>query len=324
MPKATKKSDSDSEAPVAKPDRSKAGITKKGLPKKTKVVPPSDSESEHSEEEHSETEHSESEHSDSEASTKTSKKKASKKTSKKKSKKSDSDTEEKGPRKTFNPTLAKELIDNCVDKLNDYIERTEKSKVTVPRDIRAVRRDLIKLQKHKDKVIKKDRKTRKENDVEISEELRKFLKLKKNDKLKRSDVISAVWAYITPPKAKKGKDNIKRWGYLNKKENGKERNLMKKTKSGRQIIKPDEALIRLFKYDDYVTKVKKGLITSKIKDKESGETTEVVVTDPSITMGRIQTFLKDHIKGVKEEKPKKKVSKKAKKVESEESGNESD
>lgn len=126
--------------------------------------------------------------------------------------------------------------------------------------------------------------------VEVSPELAKFLKLKKGEKVSRSEVNTAVTMYINIKDLKKVPTEKKKW--VTRMNPGGKRSLQDEEHGN--IIHPDSALSKLLNYPAYQKKVKAGKQVWKRKNKETGEKEEVVEEDDKLTYSVVQHLLAPH------------------------------
>lgn len=127
--------------------------------------------------------------------------------------------------------------------------------------------------------------------VEVSPELAKFLKLKKGEKVSRSEVNTAVTMYINIKDLKAVPAEKKKW--ITRMNPGGKRNLQDDVKGN--IIHPDKALSTLLKYSAYKKRVAAGKhVWPNRKNKETGEREDVVETDDRLTYSVVQHLLAPH------------------------------
>ena len=134
--------------------------------------------------------------------------------------------------------------------------------------------------------------------VAVSPELAKFLKLKKGEKVSRSEVNTAVTMYINIKDLKKVSAEKKKW--VTRMNPGGKRSLQDEEHGN--IIHPDSALSKLLDYPAYQKKVKAGKQVWRRKNKETGEKEDVVEDDDKLTYSVVQHLLAPHFpKGGKTE-----------------------
>lgn len=185
--------------------------------------------------------------------------------------------------------------------IDKEIERKAKEMEKGCKQMRKMKKILVSMRKElgqitRSKAARKYASTRKNvnsglnSKYDISDEFRKFLKLKDDQvQLSRIEANRAVCAYINLREGEDREDTL-RWAYLNPK--GK-RNLQ--DKKNKMAVIPDEALSKLLKYEKYKKDVKAGKITKKSKDKETGKIEKVVVDDDALYYWTIQVLLTPHL-----------------------------
>lgn len=128
----------------------------------------------------------------------------------------------------------------------------------------------------------------------LSKDLSSFLNVEENTKLSRTEVYTAIYAYINI-KEGETREKVLKFKYLNEKG----RNLQKKIGT-KTIIEPDKKLSKLLNYEKYVSDVESGKILKTTFDKITGEEKEIVITDSNLTYRNILSLIEVHLKTFKE------------------------
>ena len=192
---------------------------------------------------------------------------------------------EKKPKEPRKPVTLETYIikmDNLIETLDDEIDRRSREKEKGIRSIRAIRKEVRELRSQLPKIATHKRKVNRTAQSgfsvkkPISDELCRFLKKPIGSKFTGHEITYALCMYVHV-KEDEERTSMLYWLYLNP---DKKRDLQNKDK--RVIIDPDSALSKLLGYDEYVASVKAGEITINRKDKDTGQRSEVVVTDPSL------------------------------------------
>jgi len=126
--------------------------------------------------------------------------------------------------------------------------------------------------------------------VEVSPKLAKFLKLKKGEKVSRSEVNTAVTMYINIKDLKQVPAEKKKW--VTRMNPGGTRNLQDPEHGN--VIHPDKELSDLLNYPAYQKKVKAGKQVWKRKNKETGEQELKVEENDQLTYSVVQHLLAPH------------------------------
>lgn len=183
--------------------------------------------------------------------------------------------------------------------LDSEIERKSKEKERGIRTLRKVRKTLKILRKEipqvtKSRIAKQYASTRKSGksglniEYNISEEMRVFLKLDKNQKISRNDAFRAICVYINL-KDGETREQMLKWEYLNP---GGKRNLQ--NKHDHKAIIPDKALSKLLNYEKYKKDVKKGKIVINTTDPTSKVKSKKVVTSDFLYYYVLQKLITPH------------------------------
>ena len=209
------------------------------------------------------------------------------------------ETEPKGRR--HKPTMAEHVAhyDTLLSTLDVQIDKLRRERGKGTRALRVVRKVLKQMRKELPHVTRSREarrlcSTRKAGSsglmmkCDISDELRTFLKLKKGEQLSRVEATRAVCAYAHFKEDEK-REGMLRWQYLNPKC---KRDLQ--DPENRKAILPDAALGELLGYEKYKKDVAKGKVTKKIKNRLSGEVTEVKLESKEMYYWTIQRLLKRH------------------------------
>lgn len=126
--------------------------------------------------------------------------------------------------------------------------------------------------------------------VSVSPDLSKFLKLKKGERVSRSEVNTAVTMYINIKDLKAVAPEKKKW--VNRMNPGGKRCLQ--DEEHHNIIVPDKALSSLLNYPAYQKKVKAGKQVWRRKNKETGEYEDMVEDNDRLTYSVVQHLLAPH------------------------------
>lgn len=167
-------------------------------------------------------------------------------------------------------------IEQEIDKKRKAKEPGVKTLLMIKTKLNQMKKQVPRLTKRKDVPISDEsgEKTRKNMFTSLytpNEKLAAFLK--SSEPVKRSDVISAIFAYIHF-KPDETRETMLRWKHLNP---TCERDLRSKTKPG--VIEPDETLRNLLNIDEYVASVTSGHVNKRSKNRESGVYENVQVAD---------------------------------------------
>lgn len=196
-------------------------------------------------------------------------------------------------RRRVNLDTYSEKIDSLIKLLDEEIERKSKEKERGTRSLQRMRKLTRELRKDAPKLANAKRRIRNPSGKRVSgfmikypikEEFANFLgpKWKKGDLLSRKEATNAICVY-SHIKPNEERPQMLAWKYLN--PEGK-RNLQ--MEGNKMAIKPDAVLSKLLHYDDYVAKVKKGEVTKRVKNRETGEIKEEAQKDSSLYYWVIQ------------------------------------
>jgi len=199
------------------------------------------------------------------------------------------------------PTMAEHVkhYDTLLATLDVQIDKFRRERAKGTRSLRVVRKVLKQMRKElphvtRSREARKLCSTRKAGSsglmmkCNISKELRDFLKLKKGEQLSRVEATRAVCVYAHLKEDEK-REGMLRWTYLNPKC---KRDLQ--DPDNKKSILPDDKLSELLGYEKYKKDVAKGKITKKVKNKSSGEVTQVTVEANEMYYWTIQRLLKRH------------------------------
>lgn len=121
--------------------------------------------------------------------------------------------------------------------------------------------------------------------VQISDELRKFLRLKDGETVCREDVTNAICAYVHINDERPKPSNV-RWDFLNPKKADGTRTRNLQNPDQKNSILPDSVLSKLLRVEEYRQRVRDGQVVSKKKG--------VAVTDTNIYYYTLQALLSGH------------------------------
>jgi hypothetical protein len=186
-----------------------------------------------------------------------------------------------------------EVLRNILD---NEIEKRSRQREPGVKILRTVRKKVIELQKEAPKIARRKRlmtEAQKRSsgflkECEITDELRKFMKLSPDEYPSRIDITNAICAYIHIKPDEK-RENILRWKHLNKVD----RNLQDPI--NKRIIVPDKKLSSLLKYKQYKKDVRSGKIIKSVKDKTTGKVDERIVIDDSLYYSVVQKLIQSPI-----------------------------
>jgi len=206
---------------------------------------------------------------------------------------------EKKPR--TRPTIEKHIAhyDDLVKLLDAEIDRRSRERDKGTRTFRAVRKTLIKMRKEIPYVARsksarllcssrRDVKSGLLMQFEISDQLCQFLELPSGSRLSRIEATRAICAY-SHIRENESRPEMLAWSHLNP---GGKRNLQ--NPRDKKSIIPDKALSKLLGYHKYKKSVAKGLVSKKIKNKETNETTIVPLTNDFLYYWVIQKLIGAH------------------------------
>lgn len=195
---------------------------------------------------------------------------------------------EKKEVKKVNVEQLQKVLDEVLTTLDEEIQRIRDEKGKGIKNLKKARKNVNLVLNKLPKLVK-SKNTRKKNPnaksglqkkVLITDELANFLKKPKGTLLSRNEVTKAISVYVN---LRENDEKAAEWAYLN--EGGK-RNLKVKGEG----IKPDAALSKLLRYDQYVKDVKAGKITEK--NKKVGE--KVVIEDTRLYHKVITRLIQRH------------------------------
>ncbi len=206
---------------------------------------------------------------------------------------------EKKPR--TRPTIEKHIAhyDDLVKLLDAEIDRRSRERDKGTRTFRAVRKTLIKMRKEIPYVARsksarllcssrRDVKSGLLMQFEISDQLCDFLLVPHGTRLSRIEATRAICAY-SHIRENESRPEMLVWSHLNP---GGKRNLQ--NPRDKKSIIPDKALSKLLGYHKYKKSVAKGLVSKKIKNNETGETTMVPLTNDFLYYWVIQKLIGAH------------------------------
>lgn len=202
---------------------------------------------------------------------------------------------------------ARITLENYVEKIQSAIQKcdTEINRLSANptgerkgiKTLKSVRRTLLELETKAPKLTKLRRrynmtgKDRKNSGLttpqKISDELRAFLKVDKNQSLSRIEVTRAINSYIHL-KENEDRPNILVWNHLNLHN----RNLQ--NPDDKRIIFPDESLAALLRYPQYQKDVAAKKITEQHKNKLTGTKERVSVTSDALHYRTVQKLIQIH------------------------------
>ena len=193
-----------------------------------------------------------------------------------------------------------EKITQAVKKCDVEIERLSSNPSGERKGIKtlkSVRRTLLDLETKAPKLTKLRRQYKMSGTIRknsglttpqnISDELRKFLKLEEGKNLSRIEVTRAINSYINIKKDEK-RPNILEWSYLNQNH----RNLQ--NEKDKRIIFPDEPLAKLLRYNQYKKDVASAKITEAHKNKITGLKETKIVTSNDLHYRTVQKLIQVH------------------------------
>lgn len=192
-----------------------------------------------------------------------------------------------------------EKYDKILALLDSEIDRKSREKEKGARAFRKVRKIVVQMRKELP-VVTRSKAARMQSSLrkgttsgitiqcQISEELANFLKVPPETRISRVDATRALCAYAHWKDDEK-REEILRWQHLN--PTGK-RNLQ--NPQDKKSIIPDKALVKLLRYENYKKDIKNGKVTKKIKDKETGKTNVVQMTDDTLYYWVIQKLITIH------------------------------
>lgn len=198
-------------------------------------------------------------------------------------------------RKVVNKESIEEDLDEIIATLNALIKAiTEEEKQVNGRTLKGLRNRIQNVRKSLKRAFKtKTPGTGKKVSgfvlpCKISKELADFLQVKEDQTLSRTEVTNAMCVYIRL-KPDEDRPHMLRWKHLNP---GGKRDLQ--NPQNKMVIIPDETLSKLLRYDEYVEAVKRGEITKKVKDAETGEIRSEKVTKPDLYYWAAQLLMRSH------------------------------
>lgn len=153
-----------------------------------------------------------------------------------------------------------EYADGMVETIESEIARMQESKEKGVKFLKSVRREVLVLRNRAPKLAKQKKAKRQSNSNggftkqhTPSEELRKFLGLKKGETISQTEAANGIMVYINL-NADEKREKMLRWKHLNTAG----RNL--KNADNGQILELDATLKKLLGFDDYVKRVKAGKV----------------------------------------------------------------
>lgn len=212
----------------------------------------------------------------------------------------DADAEEVKPVHKKN-TIERHLerYDQVFELLDVEINRRSRGKEKGIRVFRSVRKTLVQMRKEVPHIVRsrsaRIRSSTRKNTTSglmmsfaISEELADFLKLPRDTKLSRIDATRAICIYSNI-KENEEREEMLRWKYLN--PQGK-RDLQ--NPRDKKSIVPDKALSKVLGYEKYKKDIANGLITKKVRNKDTGKIEVVKVVENQLFYYTIQRLLNKH------------------------------
>lgn len=200
------------------------------------------------------------------------------------------------PRVPFSLESYEARLNEVLSKLDSEIEKLKESGDKGTRFLKHVRKEVnwaqhnaVRLTKQKKKRESDNQNNQFDREVEITPELRKFLK-NPSGPITYRDVTNALCAYVhNNPKKPSGE----KWGSVM--NPGCKRNLQQKGNG--MVINPDKPLSKLLRYDEYVKRVKNGELecTKTIKDENGNKrSVRAVQDDPSLRYCIMNKLVNEH------------------------------
>lgn len=192
-----------------------------------------------------------------------------------------------------------EKYDQILALLDSEIDRKSREKEKGARAFRKVRKIVIQMRKElpvvtRSKAARMQSRLRKGTtsgimiQCQISEELANFIKVSPETRISRIEATRAICAYAHWKDDEK-REEVLRWQHLNPEG----RRDLQNPQDKKSII-PDKALVKLLRYEKYKKDIKNGKITKKVKDKETGKTNVVQMTDDILYYWVIQKLITVH------------------------------
>ena len=182
-------------------------------------------------------------------------------------------------------------IDTQISSLKETGDKGTKFYKSVRKELNWLRKNAPRLSKQRTRRTTDDKQNIQFNrEVEVTPELRKFLKVKDNTPLSRNDVTNALCAYVN---VNPEKPSGRTWGSVM--NPGNKRNLQKEGNG--MLIEPDSALKKLLRYEQYVKDVKSGKImcTKTVTDDHGVKRrTKVVQEDPTLKYCVMNKLVNQH------------------------------
>lgn len=200
-------------------------------------------------------------------------------------------------RREVNYQTHMQKYDEIIKLLTDDLEKRKRKSEAGTRIFTTVISRLEDMQKEVPKVVKSMKKKRATTSTTsgfsikcaITPELAKFVGVKPDTLLTRSEISNALYAYIHLD-LEEAREGVMKWKHLN--PEGK-RNLQDPTNKTR--INPDKALSKLLGCDAYKRDVLAGKVTKGVTNKTTKEKEQVVQTDDRIYYNTIQKLIQRHI-----------------------------